>query len=731
MKLKKLELSGFKSFAKTTKLEFPASVSAIVGPNGSGKSNISEAIRWVLGEQSMKSLRGKKGEDLIFNGSQTSPRLGKASVSLFFDNAKKNMAVDYDEVIITRKVFRDGMNEYYINSSQVRLKDIIEILSKVGLGTSSHHIIGQGEADRILNASMTERRQMIEDALGLKAYQIKKSESERKLAKTEENISQVQALRKEIQPHLKFLKKQVDKSEQAAALKDELKNLYRIYFTQESDYLESEAVRIKEEKAKPESEYKKIREEFAKLPEDSAVKNLEDEISELKKESFKYESEINGLRNKRNLTERELGRFEGMIEMEESRTQSSGDETVSPDVVYKFTNNLGIHIEKGLKSEDIKNAKESLIDIRESIKEFLSELGSEEKILPEVLNDLKKKKEEILSLLVKTGEQENKLTEKIAETRIKIEEKKKSAYGLEKERYEMESRIKELDSVLSNFRIREENIRTRLEGVENEKNEAGALVGEDALERIQTEIVGESSDEMKRKLERLKIKIEDSGGVGEEVLKEYEEVKKRDEFFEKEMIDLEQAIESLKKLLKELEEKIGAEFKIGIEKINKEFRNFFAAMFGGGSAELLRVAPKKRVKKEDDIGELKEDKQEEEKDEGIDVSINLPKKRIHSLDMLSGGERALTSIALLFAMSQVNPPPFLILDETDAALDEANSQKYGQMLKNLSKHTQLIIITHNRETMTQAGILYGVTMGSDGISKLLSIKFSEAERYTG
>ena len=152
MRLLRLELSGFKSFAKPTKLEFPAAISAIVGPNGSGKSNVAEGLRWVLGEQSIKSLRGKKGEDLIFNGSQTAPRLGKASVSLVFDNRKKIFPLDYDEVKITRKVFRDGVNEYLINGSSVRLKDIIELLSKIGLGTSSHHIIGQGEADKILNA---------------------------------------------------------------------------------------------------------------------------------------------------------------------------------------------------------------------------------------------------------------------------------------------------------------------------------------------------------------------------------------------------------------------------------------------------------------------------------------------------------------------------------------------------------------------------------------------------
>ena len=156
-------------------------------------------------------------------------------------------------------------------------------------------------------------------------------------------------------------------------------------------------------------------------------------------------------------------------------------------------------------------------------------------------------------------------------------------------------------------------------------------------------------------------------------------------------------------------------------------------MFGGGEAGLSVIKEKKRKKSDINIlsdmennSEKTEEDEDEDEEEGIDIFISLPHKRTKGLVMLSGGERALTSIALLFAMSQVNPPPFLALDETDAALDEANSKRYGDMIENLSKYSQLILITHNRETMSRAGILYGVTIGSDGISKLLSIKFEEA-----
>jgi chromosome segregation protein len=235
-----------------------------------------------------------------------------------------------------------------------------------------------------------------------------------------------------------------------------------------------------------------------------------------------------------------------------------------------------------------------------------------------------------------------------------------------------------------------------------------------------------------RNIEKLKIRIEDAGvGGGEDVMKEFKEVSEREEFLAKEIADLELSSESLKKLIEELDHKLEEEFKTGIEKINFQFNDFFCLMFGGGKASIKVVEEGPKIKNQDESIEIDMESIQEEKEEGkielgIEIDVKLPRKNIKGLEMLSGGERALTSIALLFAISQVNPPPFIILDETDAALDEANSRKYGDMIENLSKLSQLILITHNRETMSRAGVLYGVTMGQDGLSKLLSIEFEEA-----
>ena len=753
MRLKRLELSGFKSFAKTARLEFPAPISAIVGPNGSGKSNVAEGMRWVLGEQSMKSLRGKKGEDLIFSGSQTAPRLGKASVALVFDNKDKILPVDFDEVKITRKVYRDGANEYFLNNTQVRLKDVIELLGNIGLGASSHHIISQGEADRILNASIKERRQMIEDALGLKVYQLKKVESERKLEKTEENIKQVEALKKEIQPHLRFLKKQVEKANEALQLKDELKKIYREYFAQEGYWIRRETERIAGEKKEPEDQLGRIEKELSAAQIENggggappAGEKIAKELEDLRRNMRASGEALAELRSKRNSFERELGRFEGMIEMEENRIKKGGGEAVPAARVRKFAGELTERIDAGL-SGGAEEMKIALEGAKILLDDFSASAGFKAEIPSSELDNLKNKKGEIFALLEKANEEEKILAERRRELANAIDDREKEARSLEREKYEMTARMRELKGILSNIRVQEDNIRLQKEEFEREKLEAAALIGEDVLNFTppadQEPFSRQEHENDRRQIERLKIRLEDSGAIGEEALKEYEEVKNRDDFFEKELGDLIRASASLKELLKDLKDKIDLSFKEGIEKINKEFQEFFIAMFGGGRAELKVVAPRARKKQaptlngieigvNDDLSLAAEGGEEESAvaDEGVDVTVNLPKKRVNSLDMLSGGERALTSIALLFAMSQVNPPPFLVLDETDAALDEANSQRYGAMLQKLSERTQLVLITHNREIMRQAGVLYGVTMGSDSISKLLSIKFIEAEKYT-
>lgn len=752
MYLKSIELIGFKSFAKKIKLDFKSPITAIVGPNGSGKSNVAEAFRFVLGEQSIKSLRGKRGEDMIWNGSRTLARQNRASAKIIFDNSKRFLNIDFDEVAIERIVHRDNTNEYLVNSNQVRLKDIVELLAGAHIGTSGYHIISQGEADRILNSNSKERRTMVEDALGLKIYQYKRQESERKLLRTRENMEQVESLRREIAPHLKFLKKQVEKIEKTKELKDNLISLYRQYFRRENNYLESLKKKLDEGSEGPKKQIEKLGKELLRAK--AALKAAEQ--SDFGKQVMDLESRLAAARADKDTLLREVGKLEGEIAGEQRRlgkmreqAAALGGQTVPLSDVRAFAGEVSSKIDEAQNESDISKIKSFFTAVKEIIGTFLKKFetssGFLEKDAEEELEKLGREKEKLEERMLAAEKEEKILADEHLELKKKMDEDKDVGRQAEREIFKIMSLESDERAKLGHIKDQEERIKIELAEMDREIGEAKALVGAEAVDYRNEKIIDDSGQEVspedalaesrhfqqerRRNIERIKIKLEEvGGGAGEDIVKEFKDVEERDLFLERELGDLEKSAESLEHLIAELSDKLDYEFKEGVRRINVKFAEFFVTMFGGGGAELFLVkGRKKQISDEDSLESLAPESEEEEQSEdGIDIKVNLPHKKIKGLEMLSGGERALTSIALLFAISQVNPPPFIVLDETDAALDEANSKKYGNMIEDLSKYSQLVLITHNRETMSRAGVLYGVTMGQDGISKLLSIEFEEA-----
>ena len=740
MYLKSLEISGFKSFARKGKLEFKAPISAIVGPNGSGKSNVAEAFRFVLGEQSLKSMRGKRGEDLIFSGSKNERSMNRASVRVVFDNITRFLNIDFDEVIIERVVHKDGVNEYFINKSKVRLKDIHELLAGANIGASGHHIISQGEADRILSVNPQARREMIEEALGLKIYQNKITESEKKLVKVEENMKSVHSLKREIAPHLKFLLKQVQKIEQSLELREKLRGLYKEYFKREDEYLKYQKKYIQDNKNPLEGELSKLETELSeaqKILEKEQSKKSDVENTEL----LKFKEELADVRIKKDELSRKIGQTEGMIVFEQRRISREKEDQNREDertIKYKEVKTFIAEIESQLGVGDLQGL---ISKVKEVISSFVQKnSGQENKIVgidETELNRLREEKQSLDTEMSKIFAEEKSLLEKYENKKKEIESEKETSQKAELKIFEINAKKSELKSKLNSIYALEERYEIDNDNYKNELQEAFVLAGRETTQFFDfpvnlEEVIKESrvrQEERKKDIEKIKIKLEDMGaGSGDEIMKEYKEVQERNDFLAREIEDLEKSSLSLKELIGELREKLNTEFKEGVDKVNKQFDEFFALMFGGGKAELFLVKPQKRKKADTDLelGVLENDEEDEQSQEGIEVNVALPNKKTKGLQMLSGGERSLTSIALLFAMSQIKPPPFIILDETDAALDEANSRRYGDMIANLSKYSQLILITHNRETMSRAGILYGITMGGDGVSSLLSIELDEA-----
>ncbi|MEK7511344.1 MAG: AAA family ATPase [Patescibacteria group bacterium] len=732
--LKRLEIAGFKSFARKTVLDFASATTSIVGPNGSGKSNVAEAFRFALGEQSMKSMRGKRSEDLIWAGSHTNPRANRAAVAIVFDNSKRIFPkLDFDEVSVERAVFRDGASEYSINGSKVRLRDVQELLAAANIGDTGHHIISQGEADRILLAHPRERRAMLEDALGLKVFEFKKQEAERKLEKTEENVREVESLRREIAPHIRFLQKQVEKLERAEAFARELAELARTYFATEEAYIDREKKEAEGRKRVAEERLATSSAELAAFDERATTDSEGMKRSEAIRQA---EKDVDRVVQQRGELARELGRVEGGLAEAKKRSVQVARE---PYVKVPREDLAALRTEID-KQTDLADAspdalRAALGAIRGMITAFFERFASpQDDYLAEEEQTVMRLEGERETLL----EKDQALATEIEKARSGLMKAREAALAYEETGREEKRRILGLAESKAHEEGQVEREAARLrelaylaEELERDRAEVLALAGAAAFSyEPLTELPQEDrrqQEDRKRQLERLKIRLEEAGGTSDDIRKEYEDATSREAFLARELEDLAKSAEGLKALIADLDTELQKTFAEGLAKVNASFGEFFGLMFGGGAARLvLEEQPDLRRGVEGDDEEYEEEGGVKQWKPGIEISVALPRKKVQSLMQLSGGERALTSIALIFAMSQVNPPPFLILDETDAALDEANSRRYGDLIEQLAKKSQLIVITHNRETMSRAGILYGVTMGNDGISKLLSVKFEEA-----
>lgn len=732
--LKRLEIAGFKSFGKKTVLDFPSAVTSVVGPNGSGKSNVAEAFRFALGEQSMKSMRGKRSEDLIFSGSPSAPRANRAAVTIVFDNAPRrgvrpfpNLA--FDEVAIERAVYRDGASEYAINGTKARLRDVQELLAGANIGETGHHIVSQGEADRILLASPKERRSMLEDALGLKAFEFRKAEAERKLEKTAENVAQVEALRREIAPHIRFLAKGVERLERLDALQAELREKCREYFAREDSYIRAGKEEVLRARTDAAERLATVRAELAGY---AAYGETDPDGERLRAAVRDAERALDRHAQESAELARELGRIEGALEAAASRSARVAHDPYAkvPREALEALRDGAEHAWRDAENAGPDALRAALGSLRAAVSAFFERYAA---LKDDYLPDEERDAHLLEGRRAEAAQKATALEEVAEDARAKLARAREAVLAHEEANRERDRRLLGLADEKARAEAeasRQEARHAELERLSNElegaKREALALAGANALSYEVPEGMPDepraAQEERKRALERLRIRVEEAGGADEDVRREYEEATAREAFLARELADLSASSDGLRALIADLDAELRKSFANGLEAVNERFAEYFGLMFGGGHARLALEEPREAA---DEDGEAVEETPEQRKP-GIDITVRLPKKRVNSLLQLSGGERALASIALLFAMSGVNPPPFLVLDETDAALDEANSRRYGDLIERLAKDSQLIVITHNRETMGRAGAIFGVTMGADGASRLLSVRFDEA-----
>ncbi|MBT4251200.1 AAA family ATPase [bacterium] len=762
MFLKKLEIIGFKSFAKKTSLDFSQTgilngekkigISAIVGPNGSGKSNIADALRWAMGEQSMKYLRGKKTEDIIFAGSGKKAKLGSAQVSIYLDNSKKQIPLEFDEVVITRKVYRNGESEYLVNGAKTRLIDIVDLLARAGIGQRSYCIVNQGMADQILNATPIERRAMLEEAAGVKEFQVKKQRGQRKLVSTKNNLDRVEGLLLEIEPHLRLLKRQSTRAQKGEIYRNQLREKQHSLYGFLWHGLFDSVKKAQDIKSVTEHEVAELQKEVSNIADESQKESknkisLQGEINELETTQREVNQELN-------ILERKLIIAEGKLALEKERARDIRLVEVIP---------MGVKVIKTRLSE-IKNQQEKLIkriegvdDLKQiqEIKEYARAISMEMYDLYEAVvrgkMEKKKPQEEIQKQKSINLKKAHFIMEEIKELKTQKASAEENLRGKQKIITELIGKDQkerglsiELEDKLRRARFeldRKKDLlnEARIELAKNEVKEedlSARIRSEMRISPEKLEYNKESIDIAKcdKDINRLKFQLEQIGGIDEAIIEEYKETDKRYNFLSKESQDLHEAMKRLKKVIREMDLKIKDEFEEAFVFINKEFAKYFKIIFNGGKAKLEKIEITK-IKRSSQEKENKEnytenssfeaEEEKEDKQIGIEIFAEPAGKKITNLGMLSGGERTLTSIAMLFAIISYNPPPFAFLDEIEAALDEANSKRFSKILNELSGKTQFVLISHNRQTMREAALLYGVTMGDDGISKLLSVKLDQ------
>ncbi len=773
MRLKSLEISGFKSFGKTVRLILDKPIVGIVGPNGSGKSNVVEAIRFALGEQSIKSLRGGTSTDMLFRPGNGGRGAVMASVTLTFDNSDgvfripqldAGSGISFEEIVVRREIDSEGVQKYSINGTVVRMRDIVELIGSVNIGSSGHHIISQGEADRFLFSSQKERRILLEEALGLKLYHIKIAETERKLQKSNESLREAKLLQKEIEPHLKFLTKQVQKIHEADEIRKRLaeqSGYYRVYTANLvqawQGWVEGQTQSKKDSLVQIQSEKQAISLELSRMPvitDDAVEQNdfiqkievhqlqateIVKKITRIEYDTEQTEKQIRTLQSKSALLQKQpekpthirveimndliatLNQLFEKMKLVTIVTEYQLFITRANQTLSEYTNRLHPEIDHA-QIESIKNEIGQLTDTLDSNR---VSLGSFQRDLAVILEE--KKSLEVAKSLSESNKREARkreyeLGQKLAEYDIQIRSIQSDILRTEESLVVCEDflaecviEFSELDALVGDMQIHPEQIPEIQITTKPELDTAMRSVSQ-----------------LRRDIERSKIRLEELGIISApDILLEHTSATDRYEFLSREITDSESTITQLQPLLAELRNTVKTEFTTGIQAVNTEFSRFFTAMFGGGSAVVTVVDITKKKKKSEGEPEesVVDESDQSEVEQGIDINVKIPNKKAGDLSILSGGERSLTSIALLFALSQVNPPPFIVLDETDAALDESNSRRYGQLIGQLSSLSQILVVTHNRETMSHCDVLYGVTLGQDSASQVFGVRFDEAVQY--
>ena len=731
VKLSAVEIQGFKSFAARTQLRFSEGITAVIGPNGSGKSNISDAVRWVLGEQSSKLLRGKERTDVIFSGSDGKAGARRASVALTFDNEDGRFPFDAPEVTISRTLTRDGESEYSINGDPVRLLDLQQALAEAGIGAKSYTVISQGMVDRYLTATPEGRQELFDEATGVRSLQLKVAAADKKLRATQAHAQEIETILHELKPRLTVLKRQVDRhherescaaeftQKQAAWLRASWHQYMRLMEQAEAHVAAANDHIAATRRARQAVEGQLLRAATAPMPDNRLHQQWQQAKAEYEAAAAEYKR-VTALRQELTLS---VAAVEAQLRQAESQLHEKRETSLHfdwlkqtrallrscQDVVGAVLDGRAIHRQQMKKLfGDIETLLAQTTDST-SVSLARSVLEQIEAPLQEVarLKAIKQERSSQLQALPQAAAPSRERLDQLAAA-LQAERTQPTPGGTEMQLEEVREAELAAEREGSAVRAGLEQARQELHELEQE------ILRERGSQFLQETQAASPSDiaqaPTQAELQHLARRLSELGQIDPLALKEYEEVRTRYDHLTQQMNDISQTQRNIEQLKKELEGEIRTHFEKQFTIIQQAFARYFVELFGGGKAALTLTA------------------------EGIDIMVCPPGKRPRHITLLSGGERALTSLALLLAIIEAGQPPFIMFDEVDAALDEANSERLARILHQKSlpstssgQATQCIIISHNRQTMAIASVLYGVTMQQDGVSKVYSVKLNDLE----
>ena len=726
MQLKHIKLSGFKSFVDPTKISFPTNMVGVVGPNGCGKSNVIDAIRWVLGELSAKNLRGESMVDVIFNGSENRKASGQCSIELLFDNSSSKIGGEYasfNEVSIKRIMTRDAQSDYFINNTKCRRKDVQDIFLGTGLGPSSYAIIEQGMVSKLVSAKPDELRTHIEEAAGVSKYRERRRETESRIKRTKENLSRVKDIRDEIARLIKRLENQAKAAEKYNLLKKD-----------KSKFELDKAILFSIEAKSGRDDLQK---KLDALNRDLKIKNAESETAQSQIDQFRTENEsviseyevaqknfyavgaeiakreanLQNINKNENETKLNLERAKQSYE-EAKETEKNFDELSPSERAMHILDSMIAIIEKfGINSENI---REKAIELKSLLTDILNIATAQSKTLTDEYltrqNDLESQIQEAEELKQSIEVEMKDFVSKSsdAESVLISLRQKQSKFNDELRELENKKSLADLDSrsiseKITNIRIEQKTYEINLENSNKKIKEAGI-----DIESIDfSDYEGQSLEDIEDKLVDIETKIIKLGAINLAAPEEIAEESKRKNELDEQYEDLMEALDKLTAAIKKIDQETKTIFKDSFDSVNAKLKEMFPKLFGGGVAELTLT-------------------DDDSLNAGVILMARPPGKKNSSISQLSGGEKALTALALVFAIFDLNPAPFCLLDEVDAPLDDLNTLRFINMVEEMSKTVQFIFITHNKVSMERSDYLMGVTMQEAGVSRMVSVDVNQA-----